>query len=294
MISNEEIFMFPQKNSSVRLKRGSAAPPGVRRASPLAVLLACTLLEMEKMCESASKSVRAARLLIGLGATFTLATSITGASAAIVTYDSASAWTAAVSSVSTVNFNGFIDSQSISEGTNYTEGGVNFALSSPSPVGAIYGVGPSYGATFSPPVVAGTFYGSGYLEWQNNSSANPPLPNTLDVTLPSAVNAIGFDYAELRGKTDVYTIVADGQTFTETTSTSGDLFFGLTDTNRFTSFTITDLNSNSPQGLALDVFPTIDNVSYGIAVPEASTCSMIAIGGVALLGLMFRKRHRTA
>ena len=241
------------------------------------------------MCTFVSKSSLVTGFLIGLTAACALAVSTTGVSAAIVTYSSASAWTGAVSSPSTVNFNGFTGFNVISEGTSYTEGGVNFALSSPSPVGAIFGLGPSAGG-----FAAGIFYGSGYLQWQNNSSATPPLPNTLEVTLPSAAHAIGFDYAEVRGKnTDVFTIVAEGQTFMEPTSSSGALFFGLTDTNTFTSFTITDLNSNSPAGLALAVFPTIDNVSFATslaAVPEP--CSLLLLGtGLLSLGLARRRRR---
>jgi hypothetical protein len=59
---------------------------------------------------------------IVLGAAFAFA-SMTGASATIVTYNSAAAWTAAVSSPSTVDFNGFTGTDAVFEGTSYTEGG---------------------------------------------------------------------------------------------------------------------------------------------------------------------------
>jgi hypothetical protein len=205
------------------------------------------------------------------------------ASAAIITYDSASAWASAVSSPSTVTFNGFTGGP-VGEGSSYSEGGVGFAVPSSQ---SIFGVGPSYGYP------AGSFYGNGFLFWQCDGGPCTAGSNTLTVTLPSAVDAIGFDYAELSGGTDTYTIVADGQTVTETTSTSGDLFFGLTDTDTFTSFTITDLNTSTSG----PDFPSIDNVSYATslssasAVPEPASLTLLAS---ALIGFgAVRRRKRT-
>jgi hypothetical protein len=224
------------------------------------------------------KSSRFGLLSTALGAVFAVATSVTTASATIVTYSGASAWAAAVSSPSTVDFNGATGGQSWYEGTNFASGGVNFSS------GYITNQGPSFAS-----LAAGTFYGSGYLEWETN----PPDSNTLTVTLPGAVDAIGFDYAEINGATDTFTIVADSQTFTATTSVSGALFFGLTDTNAFTSFTITDLEDVG--GGFFSLYPTIDNLSYASSlsspatVPEPASLAVLLSG---LFGLRLIRRQR--
>jgi len=209
-----------------------------------------------------------------------LAMTITEASASIVSFTSASAWQAAVQSPSTVDFNSFTSNVLPNFGQSYTEGGVNFSTTSPVVM---------FGVPGTNQFPAGLLYGSGYLEWQGGP------PATLTITLPSAVKAIGFDFAELfanLGGTDTFTIVVDGSTFTEDTSHTSALFFGVTDTNTFSSFTITDLNGTLGTN---NVFPTIDNVSYATtlapttAVPEPGS---LALFGSALAGLAVIRRRR--
>jgi hypothetical protein len=198
---------------------------------------------------------------------------------AVVTFDDRAAWTAAVLSPSTVDFNRFTGNDLIRLETSFTEGGVRFDLAA----GTMFGVGPSSGD-----FAAGRVYGSGYLEWQN---ATPDALNTLTITLPEEVHAIGFDFAEINGLIDTFTIVVDGQTFTVDTSEDGALFFGLTDTDGFTTLTITDLNGLTPTAL----FPTIDNLSFAsdlvTEVPEPASLLMLLAAAFSLCWYRRRNRH---
>ena len=75
--------------------------------------------------------------------------------------------------------------------------------------------------------------------------------------MPTAAR-VGFDFAELRGALDTFTIEVGSQTFAVDTSTEDDLFFGLTGLDAFTTIKITDLNLVGNSFL----FPTIDNFSF--------------------------------
>jgi hypothetical protein len=194
------------------------------------------------------------------------------AQAAALTFNDRSAWNAAVSSPTTVDFNGFTGTDSISVGPSYTEGGVRFDVTGAQ--AQIFGSGPLALEAFRFP--AGEFYGNGYLEWQNASF------NTLTITLPREVQAIGFDFSELLGNGDTFTIVVDGETFTVDTSEEGALFFGLMDTDGFTTLTITDAQSPTR-----GVFPTIDNFSFAgdpgpTAVPEPASLLLLLAGALPL------------
>jgi len=195
------------------------------------------------------------------------------AQAATATFNDRTAWTNSLSSKpSTLTFDNF-DSDGASDlGAHHSEGGVNFAVAGGQNAGTVFGVGTGLENVFK----AGQFYSSGYLEWQSAEATN-----TLVITLPNAVHAIGFDFAELRGLLDTFTIEIGSETFTVDSSTAGALFFGVIDPETFTTIRITDLEADE-QG----VFPTIDNFSL---VPEpASLLPMTA--GVAFIGLRGRRK----
>jgi hypothetical protein len=211
------------------------------------------------------------------------------AQAAALTFDSRTAWTAAVSAPPTVTFNQFAGNSTTDLGLSHIEGGVKFDLPNGdlNNVGHILGTGPLAGVGNGGTVKAGPFYGSGYLEW--HSADDNVLPNTLLITLPTAARAFGFDFTELRGAFDTFTIEVGSETFTVDTSTEDDLFFGLTGLDPFTTIKITDLNLVGNAFL----FPTIDNFSFAdpvaAAVPEPASLALIGIGAASLF---VRRRRR--
>jgi hypothetical protein len=201
------------------------------------------------------------------------------AEAAVLTFNDRSAWNAAVASPTIVDFDGFTGSDAVRLATSFTEGGVKFELAA----GTMFGLGPSSGG-----FAAGRFYGNGYLEWQN---ATPNTLNTLTITLPEEVHAIGFDFAEINGGIDTFTVVVDGQAFTVDSSEEGALFFGLTDTDGFTTLAITDLNGITPTAL----FPTIDNLSFAsdlvTEVPEPASLLLLLAAALSLWWHTRRSHH---
>jgi hypothetical protein len=116
----------------------------------------------------------------------------------------------------------------------------------------------------------------------------------MTVTLPSATTAISFDYAELAGRADTFTIKVGGQTFAVNTSTTGALFFGAVSTTPFTTFTIADLQAPGSSNIGQGPYPTIDNLSFEVAaVPEASTWAMMILGFAAVAFMAHRRKSKS-
>jgi hypothetical protein len=217
---------------------------------------------------------------VGAASIFLGLISSNAAQASVVEFSSLAAWDAAVPSSTTISFNG--GTSFTGGGTTTSAGGVNFSVAG----GEIFQIAPSfYGSSFG----AGGFYGSSYLNWDYFT------PDVMTVTLPSANTAIGFDYAELAGRADTFTIVVGGQTFTVDTSTTGALFFGAVSTVPFTTFTIEDLQAPGSVNLDQGPYPTIDNFSFGVtAVPEPSTWAMMILGFAAVAFAAHRWKSKSA
>jgi hypothetical protein len=193
-------------------------------------------------------------------------------------YTSESAWAAAVSGITTVNFEGIVSSTATSpDPTGYEDvtpslavGGVTFALGPSAPAGA---------ALF---VIGDAYYGFGVATISAQAGSGT---DDLQITLPSSATAIAFDYF-LDPATYTVTL-SDGATTMLTpsdTPTSG--FLGVTAPGGITSLDITSTISLS----ALSI--NVSDASYATANPVATPEPRSAILLVALLafGLVMRRR----
>jgi len=187
-------------------------------------------------------------------------------------YTSESAWAAAVSGITTVNFEGIapVNSYQAYSGSTVV-GGLTFSTD---------------GALF---VIGDNFYGFGVATL---SGQGPGTSNTdhLSVTLPTAVTAIGFDFIVDPGTVTV--TLSDGVTDQLTAANSpSTLFFGVTAVSGITSVDISEPYSLAAASLNLSDF------SYATANPVATPEPRSSILLVALLGafgLVMHRRRRQA
>jgi hypothetical protein len=201
-----------------------------------------------------------------------------GAYAAIITYTDASLWNAAVTTTGGDNYNSYnwsspVSGGTVALGTTITLSGVTYSI--PATNGAqIFGVAPIFTGD------AVFLQSSNYLEWQQN--ANPAV---LSITLPASVDAVGFNFGDFYGLAHPFTItLGNGESFTSSSNLNSFAFFGVVSDTNFSSFTI-----------SADVFPAIDNLSFGngvSAVPEPSTWAMMILGFAGIGFMAYRRKSK--
>ena len=193
--------------------------------------------------------------------TFSTATSVT-------IYTSRAAWTAATSGVTTADFNGI------------------------APVGSFvgYGSGPAVidGLTFASNdsmfVIDPAYYGFPYPDGFFN--ADYFVPNIVTITLPGSYTAVGFDFGSLftGGATFDVTLGAIGPL---TVGTSGSTASGVLGFAGFVSSTpFNTVTLSMPDAPA---YNSVDNLSYGAAVPEPGSLALLGTGLLGVVGVLRRR-----
>jgi hypothetical protein len=188
-------------------------------------------------------------------------------------YTNQSAWDAAVSGVSTINFEGIAPANSYTNQTpSFVQGGDTFAIGPSAPAGAVLFV------------IGDNLYGYGYSVVASQAASGTP---DLEVTLPSAVTALAFDY--LVGPGTLTITGSDGLDQTESPTGVGNnfLFFGVTSPGGISSVDITLPYSLATEGVNMRDF------SYATAnpatVPEPSS---LLVSSALLAGLIAIVRRR--
>ena len=196
----------------------------------------------------------------------------------VVLYTSESAFDAATTGLTTVDFNGIASSDSfVSYGTGpLSLSGVSFTGN-----GSMFVIDPGfYGYSYS---------NGGFLTSDYSS------PDIITATLPGGgFTAVGTDFGSLFSGGATFTItLSTGDTFT--VSTSGSIEFGTLGFVGFTSSTpITSITFSMPD---TPNYNALDNFQFGTAVAVPEPTSVVVFGMATLAGAVYcgwRRRKQPA
>ncbi len=194
------------------------------------------------------------------------------ASRADTVYSSLSAYNAATTGSTTINFNGIAAADSfVFENSPFTLSGATFTSSS-----NLFIIDPGY--------YSSSYAGGGFL------STDYSNPDTLVISLPS-VTAVGLDFGGLLGSSGPFSVtLSDGFHTTLSTNDSiagGSLAFaGFTSSTDLTSITLS--LPDSPE------YNAIDNVTFGniSATPEPGTLGLVLTGLLGAAGALRNRYYR--
>ncbi len=153
-----------------------------------------------------------------------------------------------------------------------TLGGVNFTINTAQSNGTLF-------------VVDGGFPNNLFHVTLLDSQFSSSISDNILITLPQPVTAAAFDVGSNTNTTFTFTL-STGDTFTSINPGNHNIqFLGLTSTTPFTSIEISQPASSGVNALVLTDF------TFGTAIPEPGSFSLLATGGLGLLGYRLRRRQ---
>lgn len=180
------------------------------------------------------------------------------AQAVPIIYADQASWAAAVSGITTIDFNSGTDQ--VHRGSSYVDSGVTFTGND---VFSIYDI--DYDAAY---------HTSGYLDLETSN---------YSMDFGSGINALSFSFgAFYDAEITLEILLSNGDAFSVSAPSAAYGFFGITTDTLFSSLTFT---SDNP-------YNAFDDVSFGTAnpVPEPGTLALLGIG---LFGMGLARRRKT-